>query len=286
LASTSEPPVRVEQNVETIIIGAGIAGEACARRLAEAQQPFLLIGEDLGGRISRSRDDSINLGAYYVRADYDHVNQLVTRGRRINALTTLRHSRDGSYRLASLRLLFHLPQAARLLNQLRRFQRHYRELKRSCLVDSQAGAIRADPYLWRLYHQPAPEFIDQHRLGSIARHYAGPGLHGTAFLPLSQMSAFVLLLGALPALVPIYEFTHRPDTGADWARGLLFDTVTGIKRHGRRYLMDTKRSGSLCSNNVVVATPPDVAQRLLGLPSLKGPVGIHSFQIAGELRHP
>ncbi len=275
-----------DRSVETIIIGAGIAGEACARRLVKAQRPFLLISEDLGGRISRSQDDSVNLGAYCVRADYEHVNKLVTRGRRINALTTVHHSRDGSYRLRDPRLFSHLPQAVRFISQLRRFQRHYQTLKGRCLVDSQAGAIRSDPYLWRLYQQPASEFIDQYRLGSIARDYAGPGLYGTTFLPLSRLTAFTLLLGALPILVPIYEFAYRADTGAAWTRSVLFDTVTEISQRGHPYMVNTSRSGSLSAHNVVVATPPDVAQRLLGLSSLKGPVGIHSFQITGRLRPP
>lgn len=72
------------RSIETIIIGAGIAGEACARRLSEAQRPFHLISENLGGRISRSQDDSVNMGAYYVRGDYEHVNQLVEHGRHIS----------------------------------------------------------------------------------------------------------------------------------------------------------------------------------------------------------
>jgi hypothetical protein len=100
------------------------------------------------------------------------------------------------------------------------------------------------------------------------------------------LTAFTVLLGALPTLVPCYEFAYRPDTGADWAGGVLFDTVTRISRRGHRYVVGTMRNGSRSADNVVVATPPNVAQRLLGLPSLKSPVGIHSFQIAGRLRHP
>ena len=245
-----------------------------------------MISENVGGRISRSQDDAINLGAYYVRADYEHVNRLVRRGRRINGLTTLRHSRDGSYRLSDPRMFNHLPQAARFMSQLRRFQRHYRALTSRCLVEAQADAIRSDPYLERLYQQPATAFIDQHRLGSIAHNYVGPGLYGTTFLPIRQLTAFTLLLGALPALIPIYEFTYQPEQEADWAHTALIDTVTGINRSGHPYRVDTKHSGSLHADNVVVATPPDVAKRLLGLHTVKGSVGIHSFQISGRLRQP
>ncbi len=68
---------------ETVIIGGGIAGLACARRLYDSRRPFLLITEDVGGRIRKSADGTVNLGAYYVRSDYSHVNRFVDRGRRI-----------------------------------------------------------------------------------------------------------------------------------------------------------------------------------------------------------
>ena len=48
---------------DLIIVGAGIAGIACARRLHEAEQPFRLISENLGGRIRRSRDGGTATGA-------------------------------------------------------------------------------------------------------------------------------------------------------------------------------------------------------------------------------
>ena len=75
---------------ETVIIGGGIAGLACARRLHDSRRPFLLITEDVGGRIRTSADGAVNVGAYYVRSDYSHVNRFVDRGRRIERRHLLR----------------------------------------------------------------------------------------------------------------------------------------------------------------------------------------------------
>lgn len=164
-----------ERTAATVIVGGGIAGLACARRLHDARQPFRVITEDLGGRIRRSRDGAVNLGAYFVRADYHHVNRFVRLERRIDTLQTVRHGPDGDYSLWDSRLFLHLPQAARFLTQLLGFRRHYEAFKRNCVTMSQAEALRSDAFLWRLYHQPANEFVRDNRIGAITRDYLAPG---------------------------------------------------------------------------------------------------------------
>ena len=62
------------------------------------------------------------------------------------------------------------------------------------------------------------------------------------------------------------------------------DTVIGIAPSQRRYRVDTRRSGAFIADVVVLATPPDVSRRLIGLPEIKGPVAVHSFQLEGKLR--
>jgi glycine/D-amino acid oxidase-like deaminating enzyme len=93
------------QGDETVIIGGGIAGLACGRRLHDRQRPFRLITEAVGGRIRSSTDGAVNLGAYYVRSDYRHVNRFVDRGRRINRLGVMRGNPDGSFSRWDLALL-------------------------------------------------------------------------------------------------------------------------------------------------------------------------------------
>ncbi len=84
----SATPMLREGFPTTIIVGAGIAGLACARRLHNAQRPFLVISENVAGRVQRSGDGVVNLGAYYVRGDYTHVNRYVQLGRRISTVPT------------------------------------------------------------------------------------------------------------------------------------------------------------------------------------------------------
>lgn len=272
---------------DTIIIGGGISGLACARHLCDRGRQFLLITENIGGRIRPSAAGRVNLGAYYVRSDYRHVNRFVERGRPINRLGVARHDHNGSYDYWNHRLLLHLPQAGRFLNVLHEFRRRYEIFKDHCLTTSQAEALRADPLLWRLYREPAGRFIRRHRVEAIATHYLAPAVHGTAFTSVNRLTAFSLLLLALPALDPIYEFTFRFDRLlAGFEDSVRFDTVTAVTPTAVGYSVRTRSGGTFRADHVVVATPIQVSARLLGLSDLKRPVGAHSFLVRGRLRRP
>ena len=92
---------------ETVIVGAGIAGLACARRLHDSERSFLLITKNVGGRVRTSVDGTVNLGAYYVRDDYSHVNQFVDRGRRMKRRQILRGDPSGSFSRWDVPLILH-----------------------------------------------------------------------------------------------------------------------------------------------------------------------------------
>jgi len=283
----SAESVGVATGYETVIVGGGIAGLACARRLSENQRGFLLITEDVGGRIRRSRDGAANLGAYYVRADYVHVNRFVERGRRIRRRQMLRGGNDGSFTRSDLPLLRHLPQTVRFIRLMREFRRHYDAFKRDCLLVSQAEAIRADPLLWDLYREPARRFIRRHRIEDIARSYLAPAIQGTGFTSLDGLTAFTLLVGVLPTVIPIHEYTFRFDRlTAGFEDDLLIDAVTELTPTPKGYRVRTHQSGDFTATNVVVATPTDVSARLLGLGSVKTPLAAHMFLIEGTLRLP
>ncbi len=267
-------------------MGGGIAGLACARRLHDSRRPFLLITEDVGGRIRTSADGTLNLGAYYVRGDYSHVNRYLERGRRIKRHHILRGDQDGSFTRWDVPALLHPAQTIRFVRLMRDFRRLYETFKQDCLLISQADAIRANPLLWQLYHEPAPEFIRRHRIEDITRSYLAPAIQGTGFTSVGKLTAFTLLVGVLPTIIPVFEYTFRFDRLTDgFEDAFLFDSVTAVSPTSGHYSIQTRRA-SFAADNVVVATPIDVAARLLDLGPVKSPVHAHMFVVRGTLRRP
>ena len=272
---------------ETVIVGGGVAGLACARRLCDGQRSFLLVTEDVGGRVRRSADGTVNLGAYYVRGDYDHINQFVDRGRQIKRRHILRGDPNGSFTRRDVPLLLHPLQAVRLVRLLRMFRRHYATFRRDCVSKSQAEAIRADPFLYGLYRESAWEFIRRNRIEDVAQTYLAPAVQGTAFTSVDRLTAFTMLVGVLPLIVPMFEYAFRFDIlTAGFEDTVLIDSVTAVTPTGDGYSIQTHNSGTVSADNVVVATPTDISARLLDLGSVKHPINAHMFLVRGTLRRP
>jgi predicted NAD/FAD-dependent oxidoreductase len=70
---------RIVHDGHSVIVGAGISGLACARPLSDAGEHFTVVSPNIGGRIQQSADGAVPFGAFYVRADYEHVNRFVNR---------------------------------------------------------------------------------------------------------------------------------------------------------------------------------------------------------------
>ena len=199
----------------------------------------------------------------------------------------LRGAEDGSFTRSDLPLLRHPAQVVRFLLLMREFRRHYETFKHDCLLVSQAEAIRADPLLWDLYHEPASRFIERHRIEEVNRSYLAPVVRATAFTPVDRLTAFTLLVGVLDFVVPTFEYTFRFDVLTDgFDDALLLDSVTDVESSSDHYAIRTRHGNDVVADNVVVATPIDVSARLLDLGSVKDPISAHIFLVKGDLLRP
>lgn len=274
------------KRIDTIIIGGGISGLSCAKKLHDNGKKFLLLTEDIGGRILSSKDGKVNYGAYYVRNDYKHIKKFVKLGRKINPWKINFYARNKSYKLLDKKFLLHPLQAAKLVVMLYIFKRHFHKFQKRCENVSQAEALREDKFLWRLYKQKGAYFIREHNLNYINQHYLNGISRVTAFISSDKINAFGLLEVTLPLIVPIYEFQFLKDKiTKGFRKQINFDTVLKITKSKNNITIKTKKRTYL-TKNLVVATPPKVSKKLLKLKKMNGPVFAHMFHLTGKIKLP
>ena len=141
----------LDKMFDTIIIGAGISGLACAAQLDKYHKDFLLISKDIGGRILRSEDGLTNYGAFFVCNDYYNVLSYVTIKKRIRLRDFCFHDANNIYSLYEPKLISYIPQFIKIERHLLRFRKHLHKLRRTSQLISQKMAIERDSYLNDLY---------------------------------------------------------------------------------------------------------------------------------------
>jgi hypothetical protein len=271
---------------ETIIIGAGISGLACARKLHENKRKFLVISEDIAGKILASENGKVNYGAQYVAVHYHHVKEIVKIKRRLSRKLIDYHKKNQSYTLSlwNKRFLITFFQAIKFALLLINFRKHYEAFKKKCENISQAEALRSDPYLFELYNNKATDFIREKRIKQFIEYFMAPFLHSCLCPLISKLNAFSLLLFSMPLVFRIYEFSLQKDKiKRILQRKIILDTVTQIKKEGDMYLVKTKKK-TYSAKNIVVATPPHVSKKLLQLKKIKKSNSAHMIHVSGELR--
>jgi hypothetical protein len=271
---------------KTIIIGAGISGLGCAHKLSENNSEFRIISPDIGGRVVGSESGMVQYGAYYIMSIYHNVASLVKKGRRISSSRLMFHKSNYSYNILDRKLFTHFTQLIRLVLILRKFKKHYELFKQKSVYESQINCLKNDNYLWELYNTDAEPFIEKKRIKDIVYDYLAEVLHGTTFTPIRDLNAFTFLHFSLPVIVPIYEFKFKKDEMLKVIKNKwIKDTVEKIKYHHNRYeVLTTKHKKYFCEY-VVVATPPQVSQKLLKLKApLRKPVKAHMFHLSGRIK--
>ena len=272
-----------KQKVETIIIGAGIAGIACARQLAKHKKDFLVITEDIGGRILLSKNCRINYGAYFVLSNYRNVLPLVQKGEKLHPFLVEFHDKWKHY--YHLIKIFKYPlQTLRLINLLLKFKSKYERFKRMSEDKIQKVLIESDPDLKKLYFQAADEFIREKKIYKIANKFLSEGVYMCTFLPLSQVSAFDFMRLCLGLISPAYEFTFLQEKAIkSFKNKIVMGTVSKIM-NGKEYGVQTSRGKLYKGNNVVVATSPVIAKKLCGIKKIKSGSNAYVYHIQGKLK--
>jgi hypothetical protein len=269
---------------ETIIIGAGMAGLACAKKLKSAGKDFLIITENVGGKIQMSDDNRVNLGACLIMNNYKNVLPLIKKSRRIRLTEFSLH--DGllkPYGLAKI-ILYPL-QILRFIPKLLKFRAAYERFKKETEAKGQKKALESSSYLTDLYKTTAQNFARKNGIFELTEKILSQPLYACTGLPLSDNSAFDLLRLSLGLITPTYEFSFaKEEIISVFSDRLIFDTVIKITQ-GDPHTLYTKSGRQYQAKNIVVATPPQIAQKLLNISNLKKPNDIFSFYLEGTTKN-
>lgn len=78
-------------DVQTLIIGGGMAGMSYALRLKAYNKPFTMITDRLGGRVLYDPELKENYGALFVMQNYHYARKILTTERWINTIRVMFH---------------------------------------------------------------------------------------------------------------------------------------------------------------------------------------------------
>lgn len=274
------------QSFDTLIIGAGISGLACARHLSAVGEDFALVSKDIGGRILTSEDGTANYGAFFVCSDYYHVLPHVSIKSRIKLSDFCFHDQEQTYVLFEPTLLPYTFQFLKTMKMLYRFRKAFRAFRKKSEHISQKQAIEQNALLHELYIKKAHEFVQEHHLQKGTDKYLSKALYSTTFSTISEMNAFSFLQFLLPLITPIYTFTFEKEKMTDpFKECVILGDVTGIHYKNKHYKVQTKDT-FFQAKNLVIATDISSATCFVLLEKTNKPVSTHMVHLAGKpLQH-
>lgn len=272
---------------KTVIIGGGIAGLSCATRLLEApRQDFLLITEDIGGRITYKQGAKVNLGAYFVMSNYFNARQMLTTGAWINPFDACFHLSDTeNYAVLSVHTIRLLPELLRFYLAMWEFSRHYEPYKQRCLVAPQKAALTADPYIAEIFSMSACQFVQAKKFERAAAEYLSKFTYACTGADMEQLSALDFLTASQGMVLPIYEIVFKPEALAQkLGKHLCYDSIIRIESQQTKYALIGKSGQVYQAEKVVVATPATVTRQLLGIKEIRAASQIHVFHVNARLK--
>ncbi|MBI5140121.1 MAG: NAD(P)-binding protein [Candidatus Vogelbacteria bacterium] len=270
---------------EIIIVGGGLAGLGCAKRLHEAGKKFKLISENIGGRIKVSPDGKVNYGAYYITADCKNILPYMRKIERMKFREMYFHKNGKRYLLFSPRIIKHLPAYIKLLWDVTIFRKHFNKSRGLATEKSRQELIEADPFLKKYYHQKAGEYIRDRKLESLMEEYLSQILWGEYFIDSEEMPTFVFMQCLIPLIVPVYAFElDFKNIYKDFEEGLIKDSVTKVEKQNGKFTLNTKTGSIYTCDKLVLATPMNITNGLVPPQPIKNGIDVSFFHVHGQIK--
>ncbi|MCE1254447.1 MAG: FAD-dependent oxidoreductase [Anaerolineae bacterium] len=271
---------------KTIIVGGGLAGMSCALKLEQAGLDYLLISDRLGGRVMYSMEEKINYGAYFVMNNYKHATKLLSKTNLVNPLHACFHnSLTERFAVISLHTLRLLPEFINFFFAMREFAGHYEVYKNRCLEMTQRDALNADAYMAGLFEKPASEFIKEKNYERVADDYISKFAYACTGVDIKKISALDFLNVSMGILIPIHQFIFDEKKMAEKFNGHLeTNRIKKIEKINDYYRLTGDNEKIYEAEDVVLATPASVTQKLLNLKEIREACQLYVFHVEALLK--
>jgi len=269
---------------ETVIIGGGIAGLACARHLHGANIPFILITEHLGGRLSLSKRGHY-LGAVMFNNDYIHVKQHARKSFKSRPWNSFIW--DGT-KGVNFMLRMNILKVFRLSKVFGEFRKALNQFRARAPHTCQKILMERDPLLQKLVSQSAEDFVKENGIESLTERFLGQVASAVFLCDWKQMNAFQFCIGII--------CTGNGACNADWSHTIdsltqgytdkiITDKVESITEtdDGQAYWIKGRERQYL-AERLVVSVPATASSELLNIPNTAQAIDCHVFHIEGKRR--
>ncbi|MBU1136117.1 MAG: FAD-dependent oxidoreductase [Nanoarchaeota archaeon] len=272
-----------KKEYETIIIGGGISGLSCAKKLNEAGKDFLLISKNFGGRMCTPK--KINYGACYVTGDYKHILNYVDKKEKLKLKDTFFLHNNHFLKFLTLKNLKYIFKIIKGFFILKNFRKHVLKLIEQLPYKSVKEGIEEDSLLFNYFKMPAKEFIRKHGFEELSELYFSPLATCTTFIDINKLSTYYYLSCFFPMIVNSYISDFK-NTSKKLLKNLEDKAKIGLvikvkKIKNGKYKIKTN-IGDFYAKNIVFAALEKELKGVYNLPKPKIQQPIYVFYVNGK----
>lgn len=274
-----------EKIYETIIVGGGVSGLSCARRLHDAGKDFRLISKNLGGRMMASECFCMNYGAAYMTSDYVHMLPYVEKREPLLMRDYFFFDGRNMSTVFSIKNVKHIPKMIEFVLILKKLRRHFLRYRAQAPYKSIQECFEEDPVLLKYWRMPAKEFIKEHGLEELDELYGNPVTAATAFTESDQVNAFYYMGMFFPVILNTwivnFRYTVKKLTDGYEDKIKLGEVVKVEKNQDGTFKVNSS-AGNFTARNMVFAAPHKSLAKVYELPKPYIEQQAYTFYITGQ----
>jgi len=276
----------MKKRYDTIIIGGGISGLACAKTLHDAGKDFLVISKDFGGRMKPSTRSSIGYGGAYLTKNCKNVLKYAEKIDRFRLWDAYFQNRDifeGIFTWKNLGLLLEF---LRLRGLVKKVNRRCEILFKKMETKSVKECLRGDPLLIKYWNMSVKDLVKTHRLDGVDKRYCSLMADDTVIDEKTEMNALAYLVLLFPIVSPTWAISFT-NTVKKITRGfedrLLKSRVERVVKTKTGFSVRCSKGNFLCKN-IVFAAPWHALSGVYDLPEPSLIKSAHTLHIIGTRR--